>query len=44
MPAMSTKDTVAGRMRSEPKIDASTFRRASGNGTTPTLGSMVANG
>ncbi len=44
IPAMSTKDTVAGRMRSEPKTSASFPRRASGNGTTPTLGSIVANG
>ena len=44
MPAMSTKDTVAGRMRWEPKISASLFRRGSGRGTTPTLGSMVAKG
>ncbi len=44
MPAMSTKDTVAGRIRSEPKILARTASRGSGRGTTPTLGSMVANG
>ena len=44
MPAMSTNDTVAGRMRSELKISASRSRRASGSGTTPTFGSIVANG
>ena len=44
MPAMSTKETVAGRIRSDPKISASFASRGSGSGTTPTLGSMVANG
>lgn len=44
MPAMSTKDTVAGRMRSEPKISASWGSRSSGRFTTPTFGSIVANG
>ena len=44
MPAMSTNDTVAGRMRSELKISASRLSRASGSGTTPTFGSIVANG
>ena len=44
MPAMSTNDTVAGSCRSEPKISASFARRGSGSGTTPTFGSMVANG
>ena len=44
MPAMSTKDTVAGRIRSLPKTSASCSSRASGSGTTPTLGSIVANG
>ena len=44
MPAMSTKVTVAGRIRSEPKIAASSPSRASGTATTPTFGSMVANG
>ncbi|SLH90645.1 Uncharacterised protein [Mycobacteroides abscessus subsp. abscessus] len=44
MPAMSTNDTVAGTMRSEPKISASFSSLGSGSGTTPTLGSMVANG
>jgi hypothetical protein len=41
---MSTNSTVAGRMRSEEKIPARTLSRASGRGTTPTFGSMVANG
>ncbi len=41
---MSTNDTVAGRIRSLPKISASLFSRASGRFTTPTFGSMVANG
>lgn len=44
MPAMSTNETVAGRIFSDPWISASRSRRASGSGTTPTLGSMVANG
>ncbi len=44
MPAMSTKSTVAGRSRWEPKISASLFRRGSGTPTTPTFGSIVANG
>jgi hypothetical protein len=44
MPAMSTKDTVAGTILSEWKISASVPSRPSGSGTTPTLGSMVANG
>jgi hypothetical protein len=44
MPAMSTKETVAGRIFSDPKIRASTASRSSGSGTTPTLGSIVANG
>ena len=44
MPAISTNDTVAGRMRSLEKMPASTFRRASGSSTTPTFGSIVANG
>ena len=44
MPAMSTKDTTAGTIRCESKILASTSSRGSGSGTTPTLGSMVANG
>ena len=44
MPAMSTNDTVAGRIRTEPKISASLVRRTSGNSTTPMFGSIVANG
>ncbi len=44
MPAMSTNSTVAGRMRADPKISDSTGRRESGTPTTPTFGSMVANG
>ena len=44
MPAMSTKSTVAGRIFSLPKISASRVSRSSGSGTTPTLGSIVANG
>lgn len=44
MPAMSTKLTVAGRILAEPKISASRSSRSSGSGTTPTLGSIVANG
>ena len=44
MPAMSTNDTVAGRMRSEWKTSASLPRRGSGRLTTPTFGSIVANG
>jgi len=39
-----TKSTVAGSTRAEPKISASVVRRESGTPTTPTLGSMVANG
>ncbi len=44
MPAMSTNSTVAGRIRADPKMPASTASRGSGTPTTPTLGSMVANG
>ena len=44
MPAMSTKETVAGRTFSDPKISARRPSRSSGSGTTPTLGSIVANG
>ena len=44
MPAMSTNSTVAGRTLAEPKISASTPSRWSGTPTTPTFGSMVANG
>ena len=44
MPAMSTNSTVAGRTLAEPKISASFGRRESGTPTTPTFGSIVANG
>ena len=44
MPAMSTNETVAGRIRALPKIRASSGSRSSGSGTTPILGSIVANG
>jgi len=44
MPAMSTKDTVAGTIRSEWNMSDSTARRASGSGTIPMFGSMVAKG
>ena len=44
MPAMSTKSTVAGRIFSLPKIPARTLSRSSGTPTTPTFGSIVANG
>ena len=37
-------ETVAGTVRAEPKISASLSSRGSGSGTTPTFGSMVANG
>ena len=44
MPAMSTNSTVAGRILAEPKTSASFGSRSSGTPTTPTFGSMVANG
>ena len=44
IPAMSTNVTGAGRMRSEPKISASLASLGSGSGTTPSFGSIVANG
>jgi len=44
MPAMSTKETVAGTIRSLRKIVASRSSRGSRRGTTPTFGSIVANG
>ena len=44
MPAMSTNDTVAGRIRSRAEDLGERPSRASGSGTTPTLGSIVANG
>ena len=43
-PAMSTKDTGAGMIFCEPKSSASLSSRGSGSPTTPTFGSMVANG
>jgi hypothetical protein len=43
-PAMSTKDTVAGTTLALSNIVDSTSSRGSGSGTTPTFGSMVANG
>ena len=44
MPAMSTNDTAAGTTRSESNRSASTCKRGSGRSTTPTFGSIVANG
>ena len=44
IPAISTKETAAGIIFSEPKISASLLNLESGTPTTPTLGSMVANG
>ena len=44
MPAMSTNDTVAGMIFCEPKSSASVSSLGSGTPTTPTFGSMVANG
>ncbi|SHU15437.1 Uncharacterised protein [Mycobacteroides abscessus subsp. abscessus] len=44
IPAMSTNVTVAGSVRAEPNTSASLSRRGSGSGTTPSFGSMVANG
>jgi hypothetical protein len=44
MPAMSTNDTTAGTTFAEANMRASTSRRGSGSGTTPTFGSIVANG
>ena len=44
MPAMSTKETVAGTVLTELNTLANSSSRGSGMGTTPTLGSMVANG
>jgi hypothetical protein len=43
-PAISTKDTGAGMIFSLWKISASFASRSSGNPTTPTFGSIVANG
>src|SRR5699024_816398 len=44
MPAMSTNETVAGSSFWLPNTFASSASRGSGSGTTPTLGSMVADG
>ncbi len=44
MPAMSTNVTGAGTIFSEPNISASLSSRGSGSGTTPSFGSIVANG
>ena len=44
MPAMSTNDTTAGTTFTDEWIFASTSRRGSGSATTPTFGSIVANG
>jgi len=44
MPAMSTNSTVAGITFAEENSSASTPSRGSGTPTTPTLGSIVANG
>ena len=44
MPAMSTNSTVAGSSLAEANSSASVPRRSSGTPTTPTLGSIVANG
>jgi hypothetical protein len=44
MPAMSTNSTVAGTIRSELKSSARRGSRSSGTPTTPTFGSIVANG
>ena len=44
MPAMSTNSTVAGSILAQPKSSASCGSRSSGTPTTPTFGSIVANG
>ncbi len=44
MPAMSTNDTTAGTTLADEWIFASSSSLGSGSGTTPTLGSIVANG
>jgi hypothetical protein len=44
MPAMSTNDTVAGMIFWLPNTSASFANRGSGTPTTPTFGSIVANG
>ena len=43
-PAMSTKLTVAGTTRAEENSSARRASLESGTGTTPTFGSIVANG
>ena len=43
-PAMSTNVTGAGTIRAESNISASFASRGSGSGTTPSFGSIVANG
>jgi len=44
MPAMSTNSTVAGTTRADSISSPSGWSRASGTPTTPTFGSIVANG
>jgi hypothetical protein len=44
MPAMSTNSTVAGINRADSISSPSGARRSSGTPTTPTFGSIVANG
>ena len=44
MPAMSTNSTVAGTTRADSNSSASFGSRGSGTATTPTFGSIVANG
>ena len=44
IPAISTKETTAGRRVCDPTISANAAKRVSGTPTTPTLGSMVAKG
>jgi len=44
MPAISTNVTGAGTILSESNIVASSANRGSGSGTTPSFGSIVANG
>ena len=44
MPAMSTNSTVAGTTRADSSSSASLGSRGSGTATTPTFGSIVANG
>ena len=43
-PAMSTNSTTAGMIVAVPEIAAKLARRPSGTATTPTDGSIVANG